>query len=139
MDVTFKPFSKGASTGFGFPSLICGVFKRLNCLRFVFFFTILRIDDRQITKNKMQCYATENLLKEDFKLHRSSTKRYRESTTDKISNTSSFQMHGFSLKNGALKITGVFFLPIPYFSHLVKVSQVASLCTTSIVSKHYGI
>ena len=87
----------------------------------------------------MQCYATENLLKEDFKLHRSSTKRYTESTTDKISNTSSFQMHGFSLKNGALKITGVFFLPIPYFSHLVKVSQVASLYTTSIVSKHYGI
>ena len=37
-----------------------------------------------VTKNAMQCYKTENLVKEGFTLHRSSTKRYTENMKDKF-------------------------------------------------------
>lgn len=51
LNITFKSFSKRSELVFllfRVPSLNCGVFKWLNCLSFLFFFTILRIDVRLI-------------------------------------------------------------------------------------------
>ena len=51
----------------------------------------------------MQCYATENHVKQDFTLHRSTTKRCTESMKDKFLASVLFKLLGDSNLKGSTK------------------------------------